>query len=242
MRDIEGFLLYKSYWNAMYDLDNDSKAKIITAICKYVWDEKEPDLTGELRRLFAAIKPNIDNNINAIMNGKKGGRPKKTASEKRGVFENQKGGFLKFKNQKEKEKEKEYKKENTICSPAANNESEIDKVFNLLWKIYPVKRVKSQVSKKSKKAIYEIGIVEMQRAIHRYLSDLEQDDWRKPQNGSTFFNGGYIDYLDENYEKPVVKQNSKKSRFNNFPQRQWDFDEMQRLEDERRDKQRKEVH
>ena len=40
----------------------------------------------------------------------------------------------------------------------------------------------------------------MVRAIDRYKSDLEKDsDWRKPQNGSTFFNSGYVDYLDKNY-------------------------------------------
>ena len=41
----------------------------------------------------------------------------------------------------------------------------------------------------------------MTRAIDRYKAELEKDnDWRKPQNGSTFFNSGYIDYLDANYE------------------------------------------
>ena len=42
---------------------------------------------------------------------------------------------------------------------------------------------------------------EMMRAINRYTYDLEKDsDWRKPQNGSTFFNSGYVDYLDANYK------------------------------------------
>ena len=40
----------------------------------------------------------------------------------------------------------------------------------------------------------------MLRAIRRYLADLKKDEWRKPQNGSTFFNSGYVDYLDENYQ------------------------------------------
>lgn len=41
---------------------------------------------------------------------------------------------------------------------------------------------------------------EITRAINRYLQELEQDaSWRTPQNGSTFFTAGYIDYLDANF-------------------------------------------
>ena len=40
----------------------------------------------------------------------------------------------------------------------------------------------------------------MIRCIERYKSDLKRDAaGRKPQNGSTFFNSGYVDYLDANY-------------------------------------------
>ena len=45
----------------------------------------------------------------------------------------------------------------------------------------------------------------MARAIDRYKADLEKDSgWRKPQNGSTFFNSGYVDYLDANYQEQGV--------------------------------------
>ncbi len=48
--------------------------------------------------------------------------------------------------------------------------------------------------------MYEIGYEELRRAIDRYQKELQKDkDWRKPQNGSTFFNSGYVDYLDANY-------------------------------------------
>ena len=40
---------------------------------------------------------------------------------------------------------------------------------------------------------------EMGRVVRRYLEGLEKDGWRKPQNGGTFFNSGYVDYLDCNY-------------------------------------------
>ena len=77
------------------------------------------------------------------------------------------------------------------------------RIFDELWKLYPNKKGKSKVSKASLKAIAEIGKEHMARAIERYVSDLKKDEWRKPQYGSTFFNGGYVDYLDDNYQPPI---------------------------------------
>lgn len=72
--------------------------------------------------------------------------------------------------------------------------------FESVWKLYPNKKGKGQVSDSKKAVLFKIGFEEMKRAILRYQSDLDKDDWRKPQNGSTFFNSGYVDYLDANYE------------------------------------------
>jgi predicted phage replisome organizer len=77
--------------------------------------------------------------------------------------------------------------------------TEINELFERLWKLYPKKKGKGQISDAKKKAIYKIGYDEMKRAIDRYVNDLKKDSWRKAQNGSTFFNSGYIDYLDKNY-------------------------------------------
>lgn len=75
----------------------------------------------------------------------------------------------------------------------------VDAFFDAVWSIYPCKRGKGQVKAAARKRLYDIGSEEIERAINRYLADLKKDDWRKPQNGSTFFNSGYIDYLDTNY-------------------------------------------
>ena len=90
--------------------------------------------------------------------------------------------------------------------------AEIDDFFESLWKLYPVKKGKGQVSKAKRTELYNIGEAEMHRAVHRYLTELKKDaDWRKPQNGSTFFNSGYVDYLDANFEpqerQPVNSSN-----------------------------------
>lgn len=106
---------------------------------------------------------------------------------------------------------------------------DIDSLFETLWKLYPNKKGKGKVSDSKKKELYKIGELELVRAIDRYKEELEKDkDWRKYQNGSTFFNSGYIDYLDANYvpgDKP-----QQKNSFNNFESRDYsksDFSSME---------------
>ena len=78
----------------------------------------------------------------------------------------------------------------------------INEFFESIWKLYPNKKGKGQVSDSKKKALYDIGYDELSRAIERYKAGLARDEWRKLQYGSTFFNSGYIDYLDANYTEP----------------------------------------
>ncbi len=98
---------------------------------------------------------------------------------------------------------------NTNCAsdnaPKASK-SEINEFFERIWKLYPNKKGKGQISDAKKKKLYEIGYDEISRAIDRYKDGLLKDDWRKPQNGSTFFSSGYVDYLDANYSKPQDRQ------------------------------------
>lgn len=91
------------------------------------------------------------------------------------------------------------------------SKAEINDFFESIWKLYPCKKGKGQVSDAKKKALYEIGYDELSRAINRYKAGLARDEWRKPQNGSTFFNSGYVDYLDANYSEP--KQEEPKKEF-----------------------------
>ena len=92
--------------------------------------------------------------------------------------------------------EREGKKNNA----AQPSKADVDAFFESIWELYPVKKGKGQVSDTKRKALFKIGFDELERAIHRYLTELKKDaSWRKPQNGSTFFNSGYVDYLDANF-------------------------------------------
>lgn len=112
---------------------------------------------------------------------------------------------------------------NTMCKADALA------LFEELWKLYPVKKGKGQVSLAAKQRLLKAGHEEMVRAIDRYKVELEKDrDWRKPQNGSTFFNSGYIDYLDSNYVPGKNEPKKSKNSFNDFEQHDYDFERLEK--------------
>lgn len=94
-------------------------------------------------------------------------------------------------------------RDNNVHSCSESLEETPEEFFERAWQYYPNKRGKGQVSDKSKERLMSHGWDNVKRAIDRYLEDLKKDEWRQAQNGSTFFNSGYIDYLDENYTPPM---------------------------------------
>ena len=120
-------------------------------------------------------------------------------------------------------------------NPSKVSKTEIDLLFDALWRLYPNKKGKGQISDAKKKKLYEIGLDEFTRAIDRYLSELAKDSWRVAQNGSTFFNSGYVDYLDANYSPskqssvPAAKA-ANQNKFNQFPQRSYTEQDYAALE------------
>jgi len=111
-----------------------------------------------------------------------------------------------------KHKQKHKQKQTNIKCNTADTEA----FFETIWKLYPNKKGKGQVSDASKRRLFDVGFDEIERAIDRYVGDLKKDEWRKQQNGSTFFNSGYVDYLDANYEPP--KDIPRNNQFNNYQQ------------------------
>lgn len=121
-----------------------------------------------------------------------------------------------------KSREEKSKEENkTMCKADASA------LFERLWKLYPLKRGKGQVSDAKKLKLLAIGFDEMERAITRYKNYVESVDYLHYQNGSTFFNSGYIDYLDANYTKETHKP-VKKNSFKAMDQREYDAGELER--------------
>ena len=75
--------------------------------------------------------------------------------------------------------------------------------FEALWALYPIKRGKNQVSKRAKSQLMDVDAAAMQTAIARYVAEVEASAFdRQWLNGSTWFNGRYLDYLGEGYVPP----------------------------------------
>jgi phage replication O-like protein O len=85
-----------------------------------------------------------------------------------------------------------------------NIKKEHEEFFESIWKLYPEKKGKAQVREKQKEKLFSIGFEQINRCIERYKES--KPEWKAWQHGSTFFNSGYIDYLDENYEAPEAQK------------------------------------
>lgn len=89
-------------------------------------------------------------------------------------------------------------------------QTEADEFFETLWEMYPRKKGKGSVKPAQRRKLYAIGIEEMTRAVERYRQYIAGKDEQYIQYGSTFFNSGYVDYLDKNYQ-PETKQSKTSS-------------------------------
>ena len=96
-----------------------------------------------------------------------------------------------------------------------NNKCATDKneTAERIWSLYPVKKGKAVAIKKIPKIIKEIGEEQLIRCIERYKSEFKNNDYTFMKHGNTFFNGAYIDYIDENYQgsKGIEKKGNSSS-------------------------------
>lgn len=72
----DGFLFYRSFYEAVKELNKRDKTAVILAICDYALNGVEPSLSGSAASVWILIKPILDANQRRYQNGKKGGRPK----------------------------------------------------------------------------------------------------------------------------------------------------------------------
>lgn len=98
MNGLDSTLIYRSFYEAASLMPDEERHLLYDAIFAYSFDGVEADFSGHpwAASVFQGIKPNIDSRNKAVLDGKKGGRPKKTGvseSEKVGFSESQKGGF-----------------------------------------------------------------------------------------------------------------------------------------------------
>ena len=71
--------------------------------------------------------------------------------------------------------------------------------------MYPIKKGKQIAFNKMPNLIKVYGYEQIERCITRYVKEIEINKIEKQfiKYGSSFFNNGYEDYLDENYESNI---------------------------------------
>jgi len=90
-------------------------------------------------------------------------------------------------------------------------EQKADELFEELWAMYPRKKGKDKVSKKSKRAILDIGHDRMVECIENFLTETKNREEQYLPYGSSFFNSGYKDYLPQ--DKPSATDNPDNLQF-----------------------------
>lgn len=84
--------------------------------------------------------------------------------------------------------------------PQKENKKKIkENIYSDLIKKYPGKKIKSVRDNKLPKILKEYSIEEIERCITRYAEECKGKDKQFILNESTFWNGRYVDYLDENF-------------------------------------------
>ncbi|MDU2674150.1 MAG: hypothetical protein E7C49_19400 [Clostridium sp.] len=87
-------------------------------------------------------------------------------------------------------------------TPQKENKKKIkENIYSDLIKNYPGKKIKSVRDKKLPKILKEYSIEEIERCINRYAEECKGREKKFILNESTFWNGRYVDYLDENFEE-----------------------------------------
>ena len=96
-------------------------------------------------------------------------------------------------------------KEIFILAMQGKDNEAIAKTLNI--SVNTVKTQKKIAYKKIESLLSKHNFEELRRCVERYAKETKGKDQQYIQYGSTFLNGGYVDYLGENY-KPDVHQST----------------------------------
>ena len=101
-----------------------------------------------------------------------------------------------------------------------NKYSHLEADISEIRKLYPGNKNKAGAYKKLPKLIEKYGKEQLIRCIERYnqyVQNTRADGFASLQykNESTFWNGGYIDYLDENVSQEIVSQSKEEVEYDN---------------------------
>lgn len=225
MRD--SVVFYRSFWEAIEDLPEAEFKQAITALMQYALNEIEPEVSGVAKTFFRMAKPQVDANNKRYQNGSRGGRPRNNQTETKPKPNNNQTETKPEPNEKEKEKEnvkekdkKEFCPEAEESAPGNNaavtfilNDGSLYTVtendVNLFQQLYP-------------------GIDCMQELRNIKGWCLANPKNRKTRSGAKRFLNAWLSRAQNatKPEKPQYPVSASTNRFNNFDQREVDYDAL----------------
>ena len=127
----ESMIIYRSFYDAIKELEPVHQAKVWEAIFEYGLNAQEINLDGLPSIIFKLIKPQLDANLRKYENGSKGGRPKKQKETK--VKPNNNLNETKVKpNVNDNDNVNDNGNDNNNVKDNANDNSD----FSFVWSLY----------------------------------------------------------------------------------------------------------
>lgn len=181
------FTFYRSFWDAIKELPAKDRTALLSAICEYALDGKEPTLTGIQRSIFTLIKPTLDTSARKADSGRLGGSKREANGKQTGSKPeaNAKQTAREKEREVEKEGEREIEIENECSPPIAPKGA-----FDVFWAEYP-KKVGKEAARKAFAKV-KVPIETLTAAIQRQKGS---DQWTRDNgqyipNPATWLNQG----------------------------------------------------
>lgn len=219
---MKGLIIHFEEYGAQLDMLNNEQTGLLLKALISVANGSEPvgDMDDLTRMCFSFMKDRMERDMALSKTRADAGR--------QGGLNSKPGA----KESKAKQSEANEKQDQSPI-PITNTDTDTDKedicasdpaeeLFRKVWAMYPNKKGLGAVSKSQKQKLLEIGEDHLIRALNRYMDERREKELRRDfcpnwQNGSTWFNSGFADYLDQNYQPaPPDPKQIKSSPIANF--------------------------
>ena len=248
MSEKNGFILYTENREVFDNLPDSECAALIRGIFQYEDEGIEPQLEGSAKFVFMMLKHQLDRNREKYNKtrearsqaGKRSAEARKNKQTKAMDSKPEQTStnltnvdFVEQKATNPTVKDKVKVKDKVDSKESNNIRVHYTDDFEKVWKEYPRKKEKASAFKAYNARRKEYTPEQLLLATQRYAEECKilDTEERYIKHGSTFFGPSlpFADYLDSGYKKPVARSGTQKQNsFNNFEQRTYDFDALQR--------------
>lgn len=222
----DSVVFYKSFYDGIKCLPPEEQIKAYNMVFEYAFNGTEPAEQSLANVAFTLIKPQIDANIRRMENGKKGGRPKKETTgyetEKPMVFENEEIKKPMVSESGESEKPNVNVNDNVNANNNVNKKESTEK--SKRFSPPTLDDVKAYVKEKDLN-------VDPERFIDYYTSNgwmvgkNKMKDWKAAAR--SWNRGQRLEETAKGTRQGVAAKT--KNSFNNFNQREYDYDQLEKV-------------